>query len=57
MTLGEIRDRELRDMLKLMREAVARGWCHPKNENKEMDVDLAEAIALEAARAAIGIDP
>ena len=27
--------------------AVARGWCSPKNEKKEMDADLAEAIAKE----------
>ena len=28
-------------------QAVARGWCHPKNAHKEMDADLAEAIADE----------
>jgi hypothetical protein len=28
-------------------QAVARGWCSPKNENKVMDADLAEAIAIE----------
>jgi len=27
--------------------AVARGWCSPKNENKEMDADLALAISGE----------
>jgi len=27
--------------------AVARGWCHPKNEHKEFDADLAIAIASE----------
>lgn len=27
--------------------AVARGWCHEKNEHKRMDVDLAVAIAKE----------
>ncbi|MGI5828478.1 MAG: hypothetical protein ACOX6V_05660 [Patescibacteria group bacterium] len=27
--------------------AVARGWCHPKNSNKEMDSDLAMAIVKE----------
>lgn len=27
--------------------AVARGWCHPKNGKKEMDSDLAKAIADE----------
>lgn len=33
--------------LSLIRQAVARGWCHPKNKHKEMDVDLAEAISYE----------
>ncbi len=27
--------------------AIARGWCHPKNEGKVMDPDLAIAIAAE----------
>lgn len=27
--------------------AVARGWCHPENANKEMDAALAAAIANE----------
>lgn len=31
-------------------EAVARGWCHPKNAHKEMDADLAEAIIEEVVR-------
>lgn len=30
-----------------VRGAVARGWCAPKNQNKVMDCDLAEAIANE----------
>jgi len=30
-----------------VREAVARGWCHPKNAHKEMDSDLADAIVEE----------
>jgi hypothetical protein len=30
-----------------VKEAVARGWCHPENETKGMDADLAEAIAVE----------
>ena len=30
-----------------IRESVARGWCHPKNEKKDMDPDLAEAIVEE----------
>ena len=28
-------------------EAVARGWCHTRNAKKEMDLDLALAIAQE----------
>ena len=27
--------------------AIARGWCHEKNANKEMDADLVYAIATE----------
>ena len=27
--------------------AIARGWCHPKNEGKVFDPDLAIAIAAE----------
>ena len=27
--------------------AIARGWCHPKNSGKEVDADLAAAIASE----------
>lgn len=30
-------------------QAVARGWCHEKNENKEMDADLALAIGAEVS--------
>jgi len=30
-----------------VRGAVARGWCHPSNSHKEMDSDLALAIADE----------
>jgi hypothetical protein len=30
-----------------IREAVARGWCHPRNSAKIMDTDLAEAISEE----------
>lgn len=33
--------------IETIRGAVARGWCTPKNEHKEMDADLAEAIAIE----------
>jgi hypothetical protein len=32
-------------------EAIARGWCHAKNVRKEMDGDLASAIASEVSRA------
>ena len=28
-------------------QAVARGWCHPENENKTMDVNLVLAITDE----------
>lgn len=28
-------------------QAVARGWCHPQTSHKEMDPDLAIAIAAE----------
>lgn len=40
----EIKQEEL---IKEIRGAVARGWCHPKNAKKEMDSDLAEAISKE----------
>ena len=30
-----------------LRGAVARGWCHFKNQHKEMDTDLGEAIVAE----------
>lgn len=30
-----------------IRGAVARGWCHPENKKKEMDVELAIAISDE----------
>ncbi len=30
--------------------AVARGWCHPENARKEMDSELALAIADEVQR-------
>jgi hypothetical protein len=33
-----------------IRGAVARGWCADKNRDKEMDSDLAEAIAQEVLR-------
>jgi hypothetical protein len=35
--------------MEAVRGAVARGWCHEPNTNKELDSDLAEAIAKEVA--------
>jgi len=32
---------------KILVEAIARGWCYPENSYREMDVDLALAIAQE----------
>lgn len=32
-----------------LREAVARGYCHPVNKHKTMDADLAEAVTQEVA--------
>lgn len=29
--------------------AIARGWCHSENKNKEMDSDLVNAIVKEVA--------
>lgn len=37
--------------LEELRRAVARGWCSPNNSSKIMDVDLAEAITQEVAKA------
>lgn len=41
-------------MLKLIREAVARGWCTDRNSHKEMDSDLAEDIATSIYEALFG---
>ena len=30
-----------------IKEVVTKGWCYPKTEKKEIDVDLVEAISLE----------
>ena len=38
-------------LVDVIRQAVARGWCHPKNASKEMDADLAEAIIAEVVKA------
>lgn len=40
--------------MQAIRGAVARGWCHGPNTEKEMDSDLAEAISKEVA-AMIGV--
>jgi hypothetical protein len=34
-------------------QAVARGWCHPSNAGKEMDVDLTQAITDEIMKASV----
>jgi hypothetical protein len=41
----------------LILQAVARGWCSPENQHKEMDAALAGAIAREvsAALRAVGV--
>ena len=36
--------------LREIQEAVARGWCYPQNEEKEMDVNLAKAISIEVKK-------
>lgn len=42
---------EQKDVLtEQIRGAVARGWCSPKNSNKVMDADLAEAITQEVIK-------
>jgi hypothetical protein len=33
-----------------VRQAIARGYCHPKNEHKELDSDLLEAIEHEVVK-------
>lgn len=40
-----------------VRGAVARGWCHDKNREKEMDSDLAEAITQEVLKLIEPVDP
>lgn len=41
---------EIAHIYKIVKQAVARGWCHEKNEKKVMDVDLAEAISYEVSK-------
>ena len=38
------------DLEEQVTQAVARGWCHPDNSDKVMDVDLAKAIAAEVVK-------
>lgn len=38
-------------MKQLVLEAAARGYCHPKNSGKEVDVDLLDAICEEIMNA------
>jgi len=33
--------------IEAIREAVACGWCTSANESKQLDAELAEAIAIE----------
>lgn len=40
-----------------VRQAVARGWCHPQNEKKIMDADLAEAISYEVTKSILFPSP
>ena len=35
--------------IELIRQAVARGWCHEQNKFKDLDVDLVNAIADEVS--------
>jgi hypothetical protein len=42
---------DMSDTTTAIREAVARGWCHPANQHKAMDPDLAEAIVAEVKMA------
>lgn len=35
-------------------QAVARGWCHPSNTGKALDVELATAIAREVQKVVVG---
>ena len=38
-------------MERLLREALARGYCSPENEKKELDATLIEAMVKEAVKA------
>jgi len=33
-----------------VRQALARGYCHPENASKELDADLIEAMAQEVVK-------
>jgi hypothetical protein len=38
------------DMETQVRQALARGYCHPANASKEVDADLIEAMAQEVVQ-------
>ena len=41
-------DEETKQLHIDIQQALARGYCYPKTENKVLDPDLIEAMALEA---------
>lgn len=44
-------DSQTNALRELILQATARGWCDPANSSKEMDADLAVAIAAEVEKA------
>lgn len=38
---------DVQPVVEAVMQAIARGWCHPANAGKAMDLDLAEAICSE----------
>lgn len=44
------KDLRIKQIYENVLQAVARGWCYPKNEKKIVDIDLAEAISLEVSK-------
>jgi hypothetical protein len=38
------------DMETQVRQALARGYCHPENSSKELDAKLIEAMAQEVVK-------
>ena len=43
--------------MKLLREALARGYCSDKNSKKVLDADLIEDMAVEAEKFILGAVP